>query len=219
MIRILIVEDDWNAREGLKERFADESDFEVVGTAQTEAEALELLETYQPDVVVLDIRLHGKDSGPKIADEIQTRGWPTRILVYSAHDAPKVVEAMLNKGALGYYVKDGRNTVKDMLTAVRTVARGECWFGNGLEAWMASRLRAKEEEEEEEEEGLSSRGMEILQMIALGKSDQEIALALGLSQRTVESHVYRILKKMDARNRTHAVAIAMEKGWIKLKKG
>lgn len=62
--------------------------------------------------------------------------------MYSAHDAPEVVEAMLNKGALGYYVKDGRNTVKDMLAAVRTVARGERWFGNGL-SWMASKLRGE----------------------------------------------------------------------------
>ncbi|GAB4578773.1 MAG: response regulator transcription factor [Anaerolineales bacterium] len=217
MIRILIVEDDWNAREGLKERFADESDFEVVGTAQTEEEALELLENHQPDVVVLDIRLHGEESGPKIADEIQMRSWPTRILVYSAHDAPEMVDTMLNKGAMGYYVKDGRNTVKDMLTAVRTVARGERWFGNGLEAWMASKLRAKEEDDEDEE--VTPYQMDILQMVAEGKTNKEIALAFDVDPRTVESHIYRICKKIGANNRTHAVVMAMEKGWIKLKKG
>lgn len=212
MIRILIVEDDWNAREGLKERFADESDFEVVGTAQTEEEALELLESYRPDVVILDVRLHGEESGPKIAEESQMRGWPTRILVYSAYDAPDIVEAMLEAGALGYYVKDGRNTLHDMLTAVRTVAAGQRWMGKGLEAWMMYKLHAKEE-------ALSPHQKDILERVAQGQSDQEIALALELSARTVESHIHRILRKMDARNRTHAVALAMEMGWIKLRKG
>ena len=127
---------------------------------------------------------------------------------------PVKVQAMMDAGALGYYLKAGGNTQVDMVTAVRMVAAGEFWFGKGLEAWMLYKLRDKKEEGE-----LTQQQIDILRLVALGEINKEIALALKLEVRTVETYIHRICKQMGANNRAHAVAIAMEKGWLKLKTG
>ncbi len=212
MIRILIVEDDWASREGLREYLGDVADFEVVGAAQDGREALDLLAIHEPDMVVLDVKLPGPLSGLEIAEEIKARGWSTRVLGYSAYVDYQTVEAMIRAGALGYYVKGGVNTLADMVCAVRKVAAGEFWMGKGLDEWMAQKLHKAEEEEEE---GLTPRQFEVLQLIAAGKTNQEIAVILNISLHTINTHVEHIFKKLGVNNRTEAALLASEKGWLK----
>ncbi len=216
MIRILIVEDDWAAREGLKERLADEPDLEVVGTAQNAQEALEQLALWQPDVVILDYKLQGKFSGVEVAKEIRACGWPTRVLAHSAYVEAEKVQAMLEAGAVGYYVK-GESTYIEMVTAIRTVDEGLPWFSISLREDALNRLRViEEEEEEEEEEGkLTSRQTEILLLVEKGLSNKEIALALGRKKRTIDFHLERIFKRLGVHNRLLACQVAREKGWLK----
>ncbi|GAB4578503.1 MAG: response regulator transcription factor [Anaerolineales bacterium] len=209
MIRILIVEDDWAAREGLCDYLGDVADFEVVGVAQNGQDALDLLAIHEPDVVVLDVRLPGTLSGLKIAEEIQARGWPTRVLAFSAYADVETVEALLRAGALGYYVKGGVNSQVDMVGAVRTVAAGEFWMGKGLDEWMAKKLHKAKEA------GLTPRQLDVLQLLAAGKTNQEMAVILDLSLHTINTHVENIFKRLGVNNRTEAALLAREKGWLK----
>ncbi len=211
MIQILIVEDDWAAREGLRERLADEPDFEVVDTAQNAQEALEKLAHWQPDVVILDCKLQGEFSGVEVAKEIRACGWPTHVLANSAYAEAEKVQDMLEAGALGYYVK-GESTYVEMVTAIRAVYGGLPWFSPSLRQGFLNRRRITEEEEEGK---LTLRQTEVLLLVEKGLSNKEVALALGGAKRTIDFHLERVFKRLGVHNRLMACQVAREKGWLR----
>ena len=204
---ILIVDDAHFAAEGMREYFEDFPDLEVIGIARTGEAALELLEALQPDVVVLDYKLPDELSGPEVAAEIQARGWPVRVLAFSAFDTPEVVEEMIEAGARGYFLKG--DDPKNMLAAVRAVAAGNVWFSQSIGEWVFNKLRDREEGK------LTPRQVEIMELVAMGMTNQHIALTLEVKKRTIDFQMERILRKLGADNRTEACTIARKKGWLR----
>ncbi len=218
MIKVLIVDDHPFTLMGAEDYLKDYQEIEVAGTATRGDEALEKIASLQPDVIVLDYNLPGK-KGSKVAAEIKAQGWPVRVLAFSAYNELDIVQEMLNAGALGYLLKT--DMVQELAFAIRSVAQGKKWFSQEIWELLAQGGMAQlqngqeEEEEEEEEEGpLTVRQLEILQRVALGRTDAQIAVELQVTVKAVNKHLGRILGRLNAPNRTNAVYKATKKGWI-----
>ncbi|GAB4579157.1 MAG: hypothetical protein Fur0022_18950 [Anaerolineales bacterium] len=145
----------------------------------------------------------------EIAIEIRACGWPTRVLANSAYAGDEQVEAMLEAGALGYYVK-GESTDIDMLTAIRTVHEGLPWFSISLRTGVLQQLRLQEEGLQK----LSAREVEVLRLVEKGLRNKQIAVVLGRSLKTVKAHLEHVFAKLRVSSRTEACRVAREKGWL-----
>jgi DNA-binding NarL/FixJ family response regulator len=214
-IRILLVDDQRLMREGLRILLELESDLEIVGEAQDGRAGLEAYEQLRPDVVLMDVRMPGMD-GVEATWRLRER-WPdARVIILTTFDDDEYVFEGLRAGALGYLLKDVSG--HDLAEAVRTVAAG----GALIEPSVARKVVAEfarvappaRAPEDSLPEPLSEREREILQLVALGLSNAEIAARLSLAQGTVKNYVTTILQKLGARDRTQAALRARELGLI-----
>jgi DNA-binding NarL/FixJ family response regulator len=214
-IRILLVDDQRLMREGLRILLELESDLEIVGEAQDGGASLEAYERLRPDVVLMDVRMPGMD-GVEATWRLRER-WPdARVIILTTFDDDEYVFEGLRAGALGYLLKDVSG--HDLAEAVRTVAAG----GALIEPSVARKVVAEfarvappaRAPEAGLPEPLSEREREILQLVALGLSNAEIAARLSLAQGTVKNYVTTILQKLGARDRTQAALRARELGLI-----
>ncbi len=214
-IRILLVDDQRLMREGLRILLELEPDLEIVGEAQDGRAGLEAYEKLQPDVVLMDVRMPGMD-GVEATWRLRER-WPdARVIILTTFDDDEYVFEGLRAGALGYLLKDVSG--HDLAEAVRTVAAG----GALIEPSVARKVVAEfarvappaRAPEDSLPEPLSEREREILQLVALGLSNAEIAARLSLAQGTVKNYVTTILQKLGARDRTQAALRARELGLI-----
>ena len=213
MIQILLVEVDSFAAAGLRKFLKRVPDFEIIGSASKGQGVLTQLASQPPDVIVLGCPLPDMPE-TQLAAEILARGWHTRILFMGAPEALERIYARSQKVRNGYFVRG--EPQESIERAIRALARGEPWFSQKIAAILLARLNAKEEEEEEEKKGeLTPRQVEILLMVEQGLTNRAIALALKLKKRTVDSHMERILQKLEAKNRAEACAVAREKGWMR----
>ncbi|WP_153557575.1 response regulator [Roseimaritima sediminicola] len=204
--RVLIVDDHEVVRVGLRQTFQ-ESGIEVCGEASTATEALKLVETSNPDVVLLDIRMEGGD-GLNTLGRIKLDHQDLPILLFSAYDNPTYVARAVALGAAGYVVKDASR--ERLIECVETAARGES-------AWTREELRrvtgalATPRLAGDIEVPLTQRESEVLRQMALGLTNKEIAKALGISYETVKEHVQHILRKIGVSDRTQAAVWAVRK--------
>ncbi len=204
--RVLIVDDHEVVRVGLKQVFK-ESGIEVCGEAATAAEALKLVESSKPDVVLLDIRMEGGD-GLNTLGRIKLDHQDLPILLFSAYDNPTYVARAVALGAAGYVVKDASR--ERLIECVETAARGES-------AWTREELRrvtgalATPRLSGDIEVPLTQRESEVLRQMALGLTNKEIAKTLGISYETVKEHVQHILRKIGVSDRTQAAVWAVRK--------
>ncbi len=204
--RVLIVDDHEVVRVGLKQTFK-ECGIEVCGEAATAAEALKLVESTKPDVVLLDIRMEGGD-GLNTLGRIKLDHQDLPILLFSAYDNPTYVARAVALGAAGYVVKDASR--ERLIECVETAARGES-------AWTREELRrvtgalATPRLAGDIEVPLTQRESEVLRQMALGLTNKEIAKALGISYETVKEHVQHILRKIGVSDRTQAAVWAVRK--------
>ncbi len=214
-IRILLIDDQRLMREGLRILLELEPDLEIVGEAQDGGAGLEAYEQLQPDVVLMDVRMPGMD-GVEATWRLHER-WPdARVIILTTFDDDEYVFEGLRAGALGYLLKDVSG--HDLAEAVRTVAAG----GALIEPSVARKVVAEfarvappaRAPEDSLPEPLSEREREILQLVALGLSNAEIAARLSLAQGTVKNYVTTILQKLGARDRTQAALRARELGLI-----
>jgi two-component system response regulator NreC len=209
MIRVLLVDDHAILRSGLRRVLEAEEDIEVVAEAESAERALfEALES-KPDVGVLDVVMPGKsgiDATPQLLDSVPG----LKILVLSMQDDPRYVRAAFEAGASGYVLKEAADT--EVVEAVRTVARGERYVHPALGA----RLVAAEVEERKraDTDPLSDREREVLRLLALGHTNQEIAKLLYISVRTAETHRAHIMRKLGFTSRAELVRHALEQGLI-----
>jgi DNA-binding NarL/FixJ family response regulator len=199
-LRILIVDDHPIVRAGLLTLLESESGFELVGGVDGGQEALAFLNRHPVDVVLLDIRMP-KISGLDVLLSIQQRDPAPYVLILSSFDYEEEIYKAAKGGARGYLMKD--STRAQIVEAIRTVACGELHFPKGIAARLLER---------EGRCGLSSREKDVLQMIAKGLTNKEIARVLLISQFTVRTHVKHILEKLEASDRTEAISIAMQQG-------
>ena len=180
-------------------------DVEVVGEAADGEEALAMIETLQPDVAVLDCQLPGV-AGIEVAQEIQRRNLPVRVLALSGYKDERYVRGMLEAGAMGYLLKEEAPGV--IVAAVRGAVRGEGYFSPPVALKVAAWTRG------ERPGGLTEREVEVLRLVTEGLSNKEIALMLKVKERTVEFHVGNILEKLGAASRVEAAVWAKEQGIV-----
>ncbi len=202
-IRVLIVDDHFFTRIGLTATLNIESDIGVVAEAACGRDAIDLYSTHQPDVAVLDGNLpdmHGFD----VAREIVRLFGGARLLIFSVEETEEDIHRAITCGVRGYLHKSTPRT--KLLNAVRTVASGRRF----IPAPLQEKLR-----ERGSHNSLSGRELQVLQCIAQGLANKEIAAALGVSAETAKTYVSRLMEKLGAQDRTHAVAVALTRGLLR----
>ncbi len=204
MTRVLIVDDHPVFRDGLAGLLATLPEVEVVGTAGTAEEALAALMETAPDVVLMDINLPGA-TGVEATRRATQIAPATAVLVISMVDDDDSVFAALAAGARGYVLKGA--TAAEITAALRTVAAGGAVFGAGIASRMLATTPARRSgpDRPPRHDDLTTREREVLDLLADGASNRQIARSLGLSLKTVQNHVSRILDKLQAADRTQAV--------------
>ena len=207
-VRILIVDDHQLAREGLKAVLGNE-EFEIAGEASSGEEAVALAASLAPDIVLMDVRLGAGIDGLEATRRIAALGLPTRVIILSLHDMPAYVREALAAGAAGYVLKDA--SIEELRTSVSQVMAGQSVMPLGLiQAAMSEPQPAARNEDAIAL--LTGREKEVLDLIAQGCTNKEIARALSVSPATVKAHVERILAKLGVADRTQAAVLAARAG-------
>jgi DNA-binding NarL/FixJ family response regulator len=201
MTRVLIVDDHPLFRDGLAGLLATLPEVEITGTAGTAEEALASLAAVAPDVVLMDINLPGA-SGVEATRRAAQIAPDTAVLVISMVDDDDSVFAALAAGARGYVLKGA--SAQEITAAIRTVAAGGAVFGAGIASRLLAQAPARRGARRSERDDLTTREREVLDLLAEGASNRQIARTLGVSLKTVQNHVSRILDKLQAADRTQA---------------
>ena len=201
-IRILCVDDHPLVREGVARKIGRQPDMKVIGTASTGEEAVELYERHHPDVVLMDLQLPGMRGTDAIA-AIRRLDTQARIIVLTMYGGDEDIFRAIHAGAASYLLKDALSN--DLVSIVRRVYAGERPIPPVIAERLASRI------------GLSPREVDILELIAAGKRNKEIADALGITQETVQTHIKRLFVKLNVTDRTAAVTVALSRGIVHIK--
>ena len=211
MIRIAIADDHPVVREGLVAMLETEPDFEVVGTAATGAEAAALVARVDPDVMLLDLELPELD-GVGVLRRLAAEGARVRVIVFTVFDTDERIIAAVEAGAPGYLLKGAPRG--ELFAAVRTVAAGGSLLAPVASSAVLRRVRG---EAPTGGPSLTPREREVLQALARGLGNKQIAARLGVSERTVKFHVSSLFEKLGAGNRTEAVTIAVRAGLVSIR--
>ena len=197
-ITCLIADDHEVVREGLRLALSRSPQIRVVGEASDGASAVAVAERRRPNVVIMDLRMPDMD-GLEATEQVLQRAPETGVLIFTAYGERSLLQRGLESGARGYILKEAPH--ETLLRAIEKVANGEGYVDPAL---MPAFLTGKGRDEM-----LTAREREILQLLADGMSNADVAKKLFISQETVKSHVRHILAKLEADTRTHAVAIAL----------
>ena len=203
-IRVLCVDDHRIVREGLGLIIGRQPDMEVVGTASSGEEAVEVFARCRPDITLMDLNLRGM-SGLDAIKAIRRQDPHARIVVLTMHQGEEYIHRALEAGAASYLLKD---TLSDYLVGViRDVYEGRSTLPPDVEARLAERAGNAH---------LTPREVQVVELIAQGMRNKEIAAALGISFETAQVHVKNILGKLKVQDRTAAVSVAVRRGIIQL---
>jgi len=212
MIRLAIIDDHEMVREGLKAMLVAEPDFQIVGDAANAQQALVMIEQLRPDIILLDVRLPGM-SGTEVCRTVTERFPETAVIILTTFTDEDLVARCIQAGARGFIVKDIERF--DLKRSIRAVARGEAAIDSKAAVAVLARLRrAPSIDQEASPEPLSSQQLVILRLVAQGLSSREIATQLYLSENTVKGYVQEILHRLNVKNRTEAVMVAVKHGWL-----
>ncbi len=222
--RLLIADDHALVREGMRAMLASEQNLEVVGEAENGREALELCRELRPDLILMDVRMPQMD-GLAATREIKGEYPETRILILTTHESPEYLMDAIRAGAAGYVLKD--STKQRLLDAVRRVISGESPVNQELAMQVIQRLTdenrrhaellpepAEKRREEALAEPLTDRENEVLRLLALGKTNRQVAKELLISLSTVKTHVQHLNIKLGVSDRTQAAVRAAELGLL-----
>jgi DNA-binding NarL/FixJ family response regulator len=214
-IRILIVDDHTVVRNGLVAMMRRQQDFFVVGEARNGVEAVERALDLHPNVVLMDLRMP-EMNGVEAMREIGSQDPCINFIVLTTYDTDEYIFDAIEAGAKGYLLKDASRD--ELLKAIRAVHRGESLIEPGVAAKVLDRLAqlSRQRSEAGPAEVLSQREVEVLQLMAKGSANKEIAASLSIGESTVKTHVAKIFQKLDVNHRTEAVTHALHKGIIKL---
>jgi two-component system, NarL family, response regulator NreC len=208
-IRVIVVDDHAVVRSGLRRVLEAEADIEVVAEAGSVREAVFEARAQKPDVIVMDVVMPG-ESGIEGTPLVLHEAPEAKVLVLSMQDDPRYVREAFAAGASGYVLKEAADT--DVVEAVREVAGGQQYLHSALGARMIeSEARARQEEDADP---LSEREREVLRLLALGHTNQEIATLLYISVRTAESHRAHIMQKLRLQTRAELVRYALAHGLL-----
>jgi two-component system NarL family response regulator len=203
-IRVMVVDDHPLMREGIAAVIGGQNDMVLVGEASDGREAVEAWQRLRPDVVLMDLRMPGMDGIEAIA-AIRAQAPQARIIVLTTYRGDVQVVRALSAGASGYLLKSLLR--RELLDTIRDVHGGARRVPPEIAAGIAEHLS---------DESLSARELDVLQSVAAGNANKLVAGELGISEETVKAHMKNILAKLGARDRTHAVTIAIKRGIIEL---
>jgi DNA-binding NarL/FixJ family response regulator len=203
-IRVLIVEDHFLARIALHAVLDAQPDFQIVGEASAGQDAIRLYREHRPDLVIMDLKLLGL-SGLEAIAAIQREHPAARILVLSNLQGSEDVYRAMRCGARGYLTKDADG--RQLVDAMRIVGTGGRFIPRSLESLLAERCPGSD---------ITPREHEVLSLLAAGLSTVEVARRLEVAEKTVRIHIGNLLEKLGARDRTHALVIALHRGIIHL---
>ncbi len=203
-IRILVADDHYIVRIGLVALVNTEPDMEVVAEAADGAQAVEFFEKFQPDIVLMDSRMPMKN-GVEAVMEIREKNPTARVLMLTAYDGDHDITRALAAGAQGYVLKN--STGDKLIPAIRTVAGGQQWLPREVAGRLASRKSFEQ---------LTPRELQVLNEMAKGLANKEIADVLNITEYTAKDHLKSILAKLRVADRTEAVTVAIQRGIIQL---
>ncbi|WP_233095884.1 response regulator transcription factor [Alicyclobacillus sp. SO9] len=210
-IKIAIADDNDHFRDTLRDVLQYEPDFQVVALWPNGLDVMAGLETIDPDILLLDINMPFLN-GVETTKQLQEKYPKVKIIILSMHDDEGYVLETLRSGASGYLVKDG--SAVEVIRAVREVAAGRAIVHPQVTQTVLSQFYGNSVMNDSWREVLTNREMEVLQELALGKSNEDISAALGITTKTVKSHVSNILSKLEVSDRTQAVILALRNHWL-----
>lgn len=205
-IKLTIIDDHPLLIKGLQSMFSHHKDMEIIGIYQDGAGLLEGLKENQPDVLLLDIQMHGQ-MGDELAPVLRKLYPEVMVIALTNLEHRYYIRSMIQHGVKGYVLKSSDEEI--LLEAIRTVARGDSYFDPGIRVQVI-----KAQKSNEQFPSLTRREKEILRLIASNYSSQDIADNLCLSKRTVENHRTHLLQKLDVKNSASLIRKAMEFGLI-----
>lgn len=201
-IRVLIADDHPVVRAGLTSMLGTQTELEIVGSASSGEEVLAKLGQAKPDVLLLDLRMHGL-SGVETLVAMKRAADETRVIILTSFETDEDIYRAVQAGAQGYLLKD--TSLKEMVTAIRTVHAGKRYIPQDIAARLADRMMRTD---------LTPREIEILKLLSKGPTNKEIGQALGISENTVKNHVNSIIEKLEVSDRTEAATTAIQRGLI-----
>lgn len=212
-IKLLLADDHAVLRAGLRALLNSQPDMEVIAEAADGEEAIRKSAEFAPDIVIMDISMPIL-TGLEATKEIKKRNPAAKILVLTVHEDESYLHRMLRAGASGYIPKKAADT--ELLAAIRATYQGEHFIHSSMTAGLVSEMRLKELAggNEQNPDGLSKREGEVLRLLAMGHTNQQIADKLFLSVRTVETYKARLKDKLGLQGRAELVRYAMLKGFL-----
>jgi DNA-binding NarL/FixJ family response regulator len=214
VIRIMLVDDQEMVRVGFRMILEAESDLSIVGEAGDGAAAVELVDAARPDVVLMDVRMPRMD-GIEACRLIRDRRPDTRVMMLTTFDLHDYVHAALRAGASGFMLKDA--PAEQLVDAIRIVANGDALLAPSVTQALIDEIARRPVSDPTAYPGLETlteRELDVIRLMAKGRSNAEIAADLYLGEATIKTHVGRILAKLAARDRVQAVVIAYESGLV-----
>jgi two-component system, NarL family, response regulator DegU len=206
VVSVLLVDDHTMLRQGLRRALESEG-IRVVGEAATGAEAVTMALETKPDVVLMDVSMPGID-GVEATKQLVAADRRQRVVMLTMHMDRQIIDRAIKAGAVGYLTKD--SAIGEVVMAIKLAANGDRPMSPRLAGVMLDEAR------KEAEPLLSAREEEVLQLVADGLGTQEIADRMFISQKTVKNHLASVYEKLDARDRTQAVLMAVKMGIVKL---
>ena len=201
-IRVVLADDHVFVRDGIKSLLENEANIEVVGEATDGLEALKIVATEQPDLLILDIRMPNL-TGIEVVEKLRNQNNFVKIVMLSMHESEEYVLKSIKAGADGYLLKG--SSKEEFLKAVHTVANGGKYFSGDISSILIGQLgnpvaTTESKQSPEEEMVITKREKEILKLLLSGKGNKEIAEALDISKRTAEVHRFNLMKKLKVKN-------------------
>ncbi|MCE7919543.1 MAG: DNA-binding response regulator [Anaerolineae bacterium] len=212
-IRVLLVDDHKIVRQGVRAYLQTLSDIEVVAEADSGAAALTAVEQHQPDVVLMDLEMPGDLDGIEATRQIRKLHPETQVIVVTSHHQDEFIFPAVRAGAISYLLKDVEP--EELAEAIRKAAQGEATLDSRVASRIMKELQGLRKEEINPFTELSEREYEVLQLVAAGKSNAEIAEALVIGESTVKTHIGNLLKKLHLDDRTQAAVYAWQKGIVR----
>lgn len=220
-ISLIIIDDHPLFRQGVEDVLRLEADFEIIGVASTGHEGLDLIKKLRPQVGITDINLPDLN-GLMIVKQVTRAHLATRMILLTAYDDLSQMISAFQMGAWGYCTKDIQPV--DLVERIKAVARGyyiisdKIFDRNELVEWLAwhtnKHYQINQQDSQEEISPLSPREMEVLVYLSQGQSNKEIAYRMGISHQTVKNHLASLFRKLGVEDRTQAVVLAFQRGWI-----
>ena len=204
LIRVLIADDHVMVAQGLTALLESQSDIRVIGRAGNGHEAIELFRQHQPDIVLMDLRMPDM-GGVEATTAICAEFKQPRIIILTTYDGDEDIYRGLRAGAKGYLLKDAE--AQELLSAIRAVHMGQTYIPTVIGAKLAEHMNLL---------ALSNRELEVLNLMAQGNNNQEIGIALSISESTVKFHMKNIMSKLDVTDRAQVLITALKRGVIRI---